>query len=124
MAAMARSGTAMQMVIVEKSLGRAIGTCLIFAYDAGSSRAEIGYALGRAYWRNGYMTEALDRLVEWAFGDLELRRLEAQVDPQNVPSNVLLTNAGFTHEGTLRERWMTKGRICDTNMYGLLRKDW
>jgi RimJ/RimL family protein N-acetyltransferase len=70
------------------------------------------------------MREALSALITCAFDAYSLRRLEAEVDPQNLPSNRLLSKLGFTNEGLLRQRWAAKGRRYDTNFYGLLREEW
>jgi [ribosomal protein S5]-alanine N-acetyltransferase len=117
-------GESAQYVIVERRSRLAIGTCLLFRHEESSARAEVGYVLGRKYWRGGYMTEALAGLVDSAFGALALRRLEAEVDPQNLASRRLLEKSGFTAEGLLRQRWVDKGVAHDTIIYGLLRDEW
>jgi len=118
------TGLAFQFVVVLKSAERAIGTCLLFRFDEGSARAELGYALGRAYWGQGFMREALTALLDSAFGTMGLRRLEAEVDTANAPSARLLQRLGFTNEGLLRQRWMTNGKAKDVEVYGLLRNEW
>ena len=103
---------------------RVIGTCTLSSVDVSNRRAELGYALGRAHWGQGLMREALDRLLAYAFGDLGLRRLEADVDPRNAASIALLERLGFRREGHLRERWMVAGEVQDSLFYGLLRREW
>jgi [ribosomal protein S5]-alanine N-acetyltransferase len=117
-------GRALQFVAVSKSTGLAIGTCLLFRFEEGSARAELGYVLGRAHWGKGLMQEALEALVGCAFGSMGLRRLEAEVDPRNRASARLLQRVGFTKEGLLRQRWVAKGEARDVEMYGLLRSEW
>ena len=124
MAALNATGTGLQFVAVEKSTGRVVATCLLFRYDEQSARAELGYVLGRAHWGRGFMHEALSALITYAFDFYALRRLEAEVDPANDPSNRLLQKLGFTREGLLRQRWFDKGSVHDTNIYGLLREEW
>ena len=124
MAAMGAKGGALQFVMVEKASGSVIGTCLLFRHDEGSARAELGYVLGRAHWRQGFMQEALPALIGCAFNDCALRRLEAEVEPDNVASNRLLVSQGFVHEGLLRKRWVSKGVARDTHIYGLLKDEW
>jgi ribosomal-protein-alanine N-acetyltransferase len=118
------TGLAFQFVVVLKSTGKAIGTCLLFRFEEGSARAELGYALGRAHWGQGLMHEALAGLLGSAFGTMGLRRLEAEVDTRNGSSARLLQRLGFTKEGLLRQRWVTKGEAKDVEMYGLLRNEW
>jgi [ribosomal protein S5]-alanine N-acetyltransferase len=118
------TGLALQFVVVLKSTGMAIGTCLLFRFEEGSARAELGYVLGRAHWGQGFMQEALEALLGCAFGTMGLRRIEAEVDPRNRSSARLLQRLGFTKEGLLRERWVSKGETKDVEMYGLLRNEW
>jgi RimJ/RimL family protein N-acetyltransferase len=124
MSALQAAGSALQFALLERVSGTAIGSCLLFRYDDSSARAELGYVLGRAHWRQGYMREALRSLIDCAFGELGLRRLEAEVDPRNVPSARVLTQLGFTAEGLLRERWLTRGEPCSVTAYGLLQREW
>ena len=100
------SGSALQWAVVDKASAAVIGSCLLFQYDAPSALAELGYVLGRAYWGQG------------------LRRIEAEVDPRNVASGKLLNGLGFTSEGILRQRWVTKGEARDVESFGLLRPEW
>ncbi len=118
------TGTVLQWVVADTATGRVLGACLLFGYDAGSARAELGYVLGRAAWGQGIMQEALTALLQCAFTTLGLRRIEAQVDPRNTASGALLRRLGFASEGILRGRWVTKGRVCDVESFGLLSHEW
>ena len=124
MSALQAAGAALQSAILKRGTGTAIGSCLLFRYEESSARAELGYVLGRAHWGQGYMHEALRSLIDCAFGELGLRRLEAEVDPRNVRSARVLTQLGFTAEGLLRERWLTRGEPCSVSVYGLLQREW
>ena len=101
-----------------------IGTTTLYNLDFSNRRAELGYALGRAHWGQGYMQEALQALLGYAFETLDLRRLEADVDPRNQASIQTLERLGFQQEGLLRERWEVAGEIQDAFFYGLLRSEW
>lgn len=114
------AGTALQFVIVDKRTHAAIGTCLVFRYDEGSRRAELGYALGRSHWGSGYMREALHATIHHAFRAMGLRRLEAEVNPTNAASVRLLERLGFVREGVLRQRWVSAQQPYDVAIYGLL----
>ena len=103
---------------------RLIGTTTLYNLDFTNRRAELGYALGRLHWGQGYMHEALQALLSYAFETLDLRRLEADVDPRNELSIKSLERLGFQREGFLRERWEVGGEIQDALFYGLLRADW
>ncbi len=95
-----------QWGIARRTDDRIIGTCTLYHIDTDNRRAELGYALGREFWGNGYMQEALTALLEFSFGALNMHRLEADVDPRNVSSVRTLERLGFQKEGYLRERWL------------------
>ncbi len=101
-----------------------IGTCTLAHLDANNRRAEVGYVLGREHWGQGYIQEALTALLCFAFDELNLHRIEADVDPRNDASIRTLERLGFQREGYLRERWLVGGGIYDSLFYGLLRSEW
>jgi [ribosomal protein S5]-alanine N-acetyltransferase len=103
---------------------RLIGTCTLAHLDRTHRRAELGFALGSSHWGHGLAREAITRLLTFAFEELELHRIEADVDPRNTKSIALLERLGFRREGHLRERWHVNGEICDALLYGLLRTEW
>jgi len=104
--------------------GRLIGTCSLFNLVESSRRAELGYGLARSAWGQGYMREALSALLAYGFVELDLHRIEAELDPRNVASARSLERQGFQREGVLRERWIVNGEIQDSYLYGLLRHEW
>ena len=124
MSVLGARGESIQYVIIDRASALAIGTCLLFRYEESSARAELGYVLGRNFWGRGIMREALVALINCAFGAYALRRLEAEVDPLNLASSLLLEGLGFTREGLLRKRWIDKGVAHDTIIYGLLSDEW
>jgi [ribosomal protein S5]-alanine N-acetyltransferase len=110
--------------LVLRESDRVIGTCTLFHVDRGNRRAEVGFALGRSWWGRGLMREGLGALLDFAFGELALRRIEADVDPRNRLSAELLERLGFMREGLLRERWNVGGELQDAAFYGLLARDY
>lgn len=113
-----------QWGIARNSDDRIVGTCTLYHIDTDNRRAELGYALGHEYWGQGYMQEALTALLDFCFGDLNMHRIEADVDPSNLSSVRTLERLGFQREGYLRERWLVGGGVQDALFYGLLRRDW
>lgn len=104
--------------------GRLIGQCTLFNLVASCHRAEIGYGMARSAWGHGYMGEALDALLRYGFENLDLNRVEADIDPRNTRSAQSLLRLGFKHEGHLRERWVVDGEVSDSDLYGLLHREW
>ena len=119
-----RQRTLFQWGIARRTDDTVIGTCTLFHIDSANRRAEIGYALGREHWKQGYMQEALEALLGFSFDELNMHRIEADVDPRNVSSRKTLERLGFQREGYLRERWLVGGEIQDALFYGLLRREW
>lgn len=83
-------------------------------------RGEIAYDLARAEWGRGVMSQILPHVLDFGFGDLGLRRLEAMVTLGNRPSCRLLERHGFALEGTLRDHAFWKGRYWDQMIYARL----
>ncbi|MEA3212019.1 MAG: [ribosomal protein S5]-alanine N-acetyltransferase [Chthoniobacter sp.] len=122
--ALQAAGSALEFAILAKRTGSVIGRCGLFEFDEVNAQAGVGYVLGRAHWGQGYMREALTALIDCAFLEMNLRRLEARVEAPNTASAGLLQRLGFTREGVLRERWITDGETVDAEVYGLLRHEW
>lgn len=119
-----RGGDLFQWAIARDPDDRTVGTFTLARIDREHRRAEVGFALNRAYWGQGYATAAIRRGIQHAFEDLGLHRLEADVDPRNTRSITALERLGFRREGYMRERWRVAGELCDTVFYGLLAHEW
>jgi RimJ/RimL family protein N-acetyltransferase len=119
-----RTGEYISLGVVRTDTGTLIGTCTLFDFMEQCRRAEVGYSLASAEWGSGYMQEALTALLDYGFSELDLNRVEADVDPRNAASGRSLERLGFRREGLLRERWIVGGEVSDTAFYGLLRRDW
>jgi len=96
----------------------------LFNFHEESKRAEIGYMLDPVYWGLGIMTETLIAIIEYLFKEMQFNRLEADIDPKNKKSAILLKNMGFKFEGKFKERWIVNGLVTDSEMYGLTKKEY
>ncbi len=114
---------AITLGIFLKSTGELIGKCMLFSYEQESKRAEIGFGIGTQHWGQGFVAEAGKALLEYGFDTLGLRRVEAEIDPENVSSAKALERLGFIKEGLLRQRWEINGIVSDSALYGLLASD-
>ncbi len=119
-----QSGDLFQWGIALRGHHGVIGTVTLYAIDHRQGRAEVGFALAREHWGHGYAREALTALFDHAFGSLGLRRIEADVDPRNLPSLKALEALGFRREGYLRQRWQVAGETQDSVIMGLLAGEW
>lgn len=116
--------TLFQWGIAERETNAVVGTCTLAALSVEHRRAEVGYALARTVWGRGYLREVLPALLDHAFDELALHRIEADVDPRNAPSIRLLERMGFKREGYLRERYQLGGEVQDAVLFGLLKDEW
>ena len=118
------SGTGMKMAVVLKETGQMIGYTNFYAFYDANRRCDIGYAMASAFWGKGYQTEALRAKLDYGFRELNLNRVEADIDPRNDASAKVLEKLGFEKEGFMKERWIVNGEVCDTAFYGLLLRNW
>jgi len=113
-------GNSMCWAVTRKGENEMIGKVILFQFSQKNGRAEIGYLLDRKYWRQGVMKQALGAVIEFAFNTLDLHRIEADVDSENIPSIGLLEKLGFEREGLFRDRWRVYGEWQDSVMLALL----
>ena len=117
-------GSGMRLGIELRQTGELIGNASLHRFVDASRRCELGYALAKAHWGAGYVSEALRALLGYGFATLDLNRIEADVDPRNEASARVLEKLGFRQEGYMPERWIVQGEPADTVYYGLLRRHW
>jgi RimJ/RimL family protein N-acetyltransferase len=93
------------MVMETKSVGDWVGLAALRVLSPNHLAAlgigpqvEVGYRLNRAYWGNGYATDAARLLVDHGFNTLHLPLITAIVNIENAPSNRVIQKLGFTHE--------------------------
>lgn len=82
--------------------------------------ASLGYWLSEDAQGNGYMSEALGLIIDFARDELLLHRLNAACIPENERSAKLLTNAGFTEEGFAQNYLKINGQWTDHRLFGLV----
>jgi ribosomal-protein-alanine N-acetyltransferase len=85
--------------------------------------ATLGYWIGAAHARQGYVTEALGAVLEYAFQRLGLHRVEAACLADNEASRRLLLKCGFQEEGYAREYLRINGSWQDHQLFAILRAE-
>jgi RimJ/RimL family protein N-acetyltransferase len=87
--------------------------------------AVIGYGIHGDFRGRGFVAEAASTIVDLAFGThIELEKIRAHTDAQNIASIRVLQKLGFSKEGTLRKNQYVKNELRDEVICGLLREDW
>jgi ribosomal-protein-alanine N-acetyltransferase len=115
-------GIGIRWGIVLKGTENCIGTIGVNNYTI-HHRGSIGYDLHHSYWNKGFVTGALQAIIEYAFSELGVNRIEAEVMLGNKASEKVLEKAGFHNEGVLREWMHWNDRYYDMTMFSLLKSE-
>jgi RimJ/RimL family protein N-acetyltransferase len=86
--------------------------------------AELGYWLGVPFWGHGYATEAAREILRYGFEMLALHRIFASHFKHNPASGRILKKIGMQHEGCQREHLCKWDQFVDSELYGILRREW
>lgn len=84
----------------------------------------MGYTLARELWGQGLITEALGAIIAFGFKELELLRLAALCQVDNIGSARVLEKSGLKFEGVLRQYYFIKGAQRDMKIYSILKHEW
>jgi len=102
---------------------RLVGTIGLHINRSNDS-ASIGYWLGEAYEGKGIMTRACRALVNYAFNELKLHRIEIRANTGNTRSRAIPERLGFQQEGVIREAFKLYDTFKDSILYGVLDREW
>ncbi len=118
------AGTAVPLFLLRRSDQVLLGAITLDNIRRGPGQAgTLGYWIGEAHARQGYMREALAAMVHHAFSTLDLSRLEAGCLPENTPSRGVLEKVGFKYEGVAQSYLQINGRWRNHVLYANLRAD-
>ena len=109
--------------IVVKGTDKIIGS-VDFNHRHEDDVLEIGYTLHPDYWGRNYVPEAARALIDLAFKELGLHKIELTCFGYNVQSQRVAEKLGFTLEARIRDRKDAQGNRCDDLRYGLLKSEW
>lgn len=112
-------------VIVLHQGERGIGLVGLHGFRNSSRRGTLGITIGEPdCWGQGYGTEAIELLLDWAFDELGLHRVELCVYATNARGIACYEKLGFVHEGAKREAMLENGAHVDEVQMGLLAREW
>jgi ribosomal-protein-serine acetyltransferase len=86
-------------------------------------RVEIGYWIAHGFQGRGIVTAACRTLIDHAFSEWTLNRVEIHCAPENKKSCAIPKRLGFVLEGLLREAQLLNGKYWDINVYAMLARD-
>ena len=119
-----RNNTSYPFLVIRSADNALIGGCALSNVRRGVTQsAMLGYWIGSAFARQGYMTAAIKVILPFAFTVLGLHRMEAACIPENEPSRRLLTKLGFREEGRVRGYLQINGEWHDHILFALLEDD-
>ncbi len=113
----------LRLVICECSNGKPVGLIDLFDFSPKHLHANIGMLIHSEYRENGYASEALKLLVDYAFTTLNLHQLACNLTPDNIASVKLFQKHGFTLAGTKKEWLRIGGKWIDEQIYQLIREN-
>ncbi|MHC1785930.1 MAG: GNAT family N-acetyltransferase [Christensenellales bacterium] len=105
--------------------GELIGDISVVRWRDQDEECEIGYCLGRNWWHQGLMTEALCSVMRYLFESVGFHRITLRHDSANPASGRVMQKAGLHHEGCLREAIKRRdGSFADVQVYGAIKGQW
>jgi RimJ/RimL family protein N-acetyltransferase len=113
-----------QIALELKETGALIGDCAIKINEQDARQAEIGFTLSRQYQGKGFASEAVSRVLDYAFVQLSLHRVIAITDCENAQSVALLERLGMRREGHFIQNVWFKGKWGDEYLYAILKEEW
>ena len=120
----AANDSALPLFLIRRQDVRLLGAITLDNIRRGPAQAgTLGYWIGQAHARQGYMREAIEAVVHHAFTVLDLSRVEAACLPENIASRGVLEKAGFKYEGVAQSYLQINGRWRNHVLYANLRAD-
>jgi ribosomal-protein-alanine N-acetyltransferase len=111
--------------LILRSSGQVIGNFAYHNWYPSHNRSEVGYAMqADEHKGQGYMREAMSPIIDFGFREMGLNRMEAFIDPKNIPSRRLVERSGFREEAVLLEHYIHDGVTVDSVLYRLLREEY
>lgn len=83
----------------------------------------MGYCLGRRWWHQGIMTEALGAALNFLFDQVGVERVEAEHDTGNPHSGDVMRKCGMTFDGLREKAGQNNQGVCDIGCYFMERRD-
>jgi ribosomal-protein-alanine N-acetyltransferase len=98
-----------------------IGACGIHSSKTNKRIAEVGFWLGEPYWRRGFMSRVVRKVLEIIKAEFKhLVRIQAQVFTWNTASKRVIETCGFAYEGLLRRQMYKDGKDVDVYLYAFI----
>ena len=116
-------GSGIRWAVRDRVSQQLMGTIGLMNISQFEHSATVGFDLARQFWGNGFITEALQTVLQLAFGEnslWQLNRVEALILPLNLASQKVVGNNGFSLEGVLRQKGFWANQYHDLQVHSLL----
>ena len=118
------AGNYVCFAVVPVGYDTAVGLFQVRQLEPGFASAEWGFAIGSGFWGTGIFLELARLVVDFAFDELGVHRLEARSCVKNGRGNGALRKVGAIQEGVLRRSFLRNGEYLDQVLWSILREDW
>lgn len=117
-------GHCYKWVIALKETNELIGIIELLRFKEEEQSCSFAYMLAKAYWNKGYMTEALDAVLDFAFTKLEVKVIEADHFSENIASGKVMQKVGMRYKSTQKEKYEKNGKLYTTRLYEITQKEY
>jgi ribosomal-protein-alanine N-acetyltransferase len=108
-----------------KEIGEIIGQISLVDLNEKYSLCEVGFTVGRSFWKKGIGTEALKAVINYLFKEIGINRIEGKHNILNFASGRVMQKSGMTFEGIMRQADINKnGEFSDLKVYSILKSDY
>jgi ribosomal-protein-alanine N-acetyltransferase len=118
------AGNYICFAVVPRGMDTAIGIFQVRQLEKGFKTAEWGFAIGSAFWGTGVFMDGARLVIDFAFNDIGIHRLEARAAILNGRGNGALRKLGAMQEGILRKSFLRNGERLDQALWAILNEDW
>jgi ribosomal-protein-alanine N-acetyltransferase len=101
-----------------------IGTIDLYNINEDTENCEVGYDIGFNWWNQGYGTEALHAVVEFAFRFMNIHKISATHGIDNPASGKIMLKVGMKREGIIRHMIKKNNQYKDCGIYGILQQEY
>ena len=119
-----KQGDWIQYAIALRETDELVGDLGCYVKKDDARQAVIGYTIAAKHWRKGYASEVIPYLLEYLFIDMDMHRVSADCDVENVASYRTLEKLGFRREAYYIESFLINGIYTSEYHYGMLQREW
>lgn len=105
-------------------LGKMAGQIEYNYIDWNNRKTELGYWLGESFQGKGLVTKSCKTLIDYAFTELNLNRIEMICGVENIKSRKIPEKLGFKEEGIIRQAGWLHDHFADFVIYAMLASEW